>query len=142
MRSLNRVTLHSILVSVLAITLSMAAMTLGTRPAKAAPLAYVTNRFSDTISVIATASNAVVATIPVGDLPVGVAITPNGKFAYVTNQSSATVSMIATASNTVVAIIPVGDNPVGVAITRKSVVTRIGNAGFTCSAVSNGSGAP
>jgi YVTN family beta-propeller protein len=87
MRALNRVTLHSILVSVLAITLSMTAMTLGTRPAKAAPLAYVTNRFSDTISVIATACNTVVATIPVGDGPEGVAITPNGKFSYVTINS-------------------------------------------------------
>ena len=59
MRSLKHVTLHSILVSAL-ITLSMAAMTLGARPAEAHPFAYVTNSGSDTVSVIATASNTVV----------------------------------------------------------------------------------
>jgi YVTN family beta-propeller protein len=66
MRSLKRVTLHSILVSAL-ITLSMAAMALGARPAEAAPFAYVVNTGPNTVSVIATASNTVVATIPVGN---------------------------------------------------------------------------
>ena len=64
MHSLKRVTLHSILVSIL-IMLSMAAMTLGARPTGAAPFAYVTNFNSGTVSVISTASNTVVATIPV-----------------------------------------------------------------------------
>ena len=38
--------------------------------------AYVTNANDNTVSVIATASNTVVATVPVGNQPVGVAITP------------------------------------------------------------------
>jgi len=40
--------------------------------------AYVTNLSSNTVSVIATATNTVIATIPVGVFPVNVAITPNG----------------------------------------------------------------
>jgi YVTN family beta-propeller protein len=60
--------------------------------------------------VIATATNTVVATIPVGrDDPNGIAVTPDGAHAYVTNVIDSTVSVIATASNTVVGSpIPVG----------------------------------
>jgi len=38
--------------------------------------AYVTNLFSNSVSVINTASNTVVATVGVGNFPAGVAITP------------------------------------------------------------------
>jgi YVTN family beta-propeller protein len=107
MHSLKRVTLHSILVSVL-IMLSMAAMTLGARPAGADPFAYVTNFKSGTLSVISIATNMVVATIPVGSNPHDVAITPEGQL------DSGTVSVISTASNTVVATIPAGTTPLGV----------------------------
>jgi YVTN family beta-propeller protein len=78
---------------------------------------YVTNFRSNNVSVIATASNTVVATVPVGVSPQGVAVTPDGKHAYVTNDVlSGTVSVIATASNTVVATVPVGFFPVAVGI--------------------------
>jgi YVTN family beta-propeller protein len=69
------------------------------------------------VSVIATATNTVVATVPVGIHPVGVAITPDGTHVYVANAFSDTVSVIATATNTVVATVPVGRDPFGVAIT-------------------------
>ena len=39
-------------------------------------VAYVANKVSNSVSVIATASNTVVATVPVGEGPSGVAITP------------------------------------------------------------------
>jgi len=39
--------------------------------------AYVTNVNSNNVSVISTATNSVVATVPVGTGPVAVAITPN-----------------------------------------------------------------
>src|SRR5688500_13470854 len=48
--------------------------------------AYVTNQGSNNVSVIATATNTVTTTVPVGDSPGAVAITPDGAFAYVTNQ--------------------------------------------------------
>ena len=47
--------------------------------------AYVTNELDGTVSVITTATGAVSAPITVGKVPVGVAITPDGKRAYVTN---------------------------------------------------------
>jgi YVTN family beta-propeller protein len=85
-------------------------------PAKATTFGYVANAEGSTISVIATNNNTVVATIPVGAIPIGVAATPDGTRAYVTNQNSDTVSVIDTASNKVVATIPVGQLPDGVAI--------------------------
>jgi YVTN family beta-propeller protein len=86
------------------------------------PLAYVTNQVEATVSVIDPANNTLVATIPVGDNPNGVAITPDGTRAYVTNlgtvnELATTVSVIDTANNTVVATIPAGKLPFGVAIT-------------------------
>jgi hypothetical protein len=53
--------------------------------------------------VIDTANNTVVATVPVGSFPNGVAITPNGAFVYVSNRNDTTVSVISTATNMVVA---------------------------------------
>jgi YVTN family beta-propeller protein len=81
----------------------------------------VANTGPNIVSVIATASNTVVATIPVGNSssgPFGVAITPDGNFAYVTNNNSNTVSVIGTGSKRVIATIPVDNTPAGVAITH------------------------
>jgi YVTN family beta-propeller protein len=86
-------------------------------PAKATTFGYVVNAVDNTVSVIDTASNAVVATIPVGTLPVGVATTPDGTRAYVTNAGDNTVSVIDTAKNTVMATIPVVGEPQSIAIT-------------------------
>ena len=76
----------------------------------------MTDASSNTVSVIDTATNTVVATIPVGDHPFGIAITPDGTRAYVTDIISRTVSVIDTATNTVVATSPI-EEPFGIAIT-------------------------
>ncbi|MEO0228367.1 MAG: beta-propeller fold lactonase family protein [candidate division WOR-3 bacterium] len=55
---------------------------------------YVTNAGSDNVSVIRTSDNTVVATIPVGDCPFGVAALPNGNYLYVANFLSHNVSVI------------------------------------------------
>jgi YVTN family beta-propeller protein len=77
--------------------------------------AYVTN-VSGTVSVIDTTANTVVATIPVGIFPSGVAITPDGTRVYVTNIFNS-ISVIDAATNTVVVTIPSGQFPTGIAIT-------------------------
>lgn len=81
----------------------------------AAPRAYIANRGSATVSVIDTASDQVVATIPVGASPWGVAVGPGGERIYVTNSRSNTVSVIDGATQTVIATIPVGLQPMGIA---------------------------
>ena len=87
-----------------------------TSVAAASPFAYVANSSSNTVSVIETATNTVVATVPVGDHPTGVASTPDGAFVYVTNQGG-TVSVIETATNTVAATVPIGPFSTDIAIT-------------------------
>ena len=77
--------------------------------------AYVTN-LAGTVSVIDTTTNTVVATIPVGIFPSGVAITPNGTRVYVTNIFNS-ISVVNAATNTVVETIPSGQFPTGIAIT-------------------------
>ena len=47
--------------------------------------AYVTDSNDDTVSVINTATNTVIATIPVGTSPGDVAVNPDGTRVYVTN---------------------------------------------------------
>jgi len=72
----------------------------------AAQNAYIPNS-GDNVSVIATATNAVIATIPVGSSPAGAAVTPDGTRVYVTNAGSGTVSVIDAATNAVTATVPV-----------------------------------
>ncbi|MGW9027632.1 YncE family protein [Streptomyces sp. NPDC055722] len=81
------------------------------------PDAYVANGGSGNVSVIDTRTNTDVATIPVGTMLLGIAITPNGRRAYVATASSNNVQVIDTTTNTVVASIPVGRAPDAVAIT-------------------------
>lgn len=67
--------------------------------------------------MIDTSTNTVVATAPVGVIPVGVAMNPGGTRAYVTNFVSNTVSVIDTSTNTVVATVAVGTGPNNPAVT-------------------------
>lgn len=68
------------------------------------------------VSVISTATNTIIATVPVGLRPEGVAVTSDGKKAYVANSFSGTVSVIDTSTNTVTTTINVGGEPHGVAV--------------------------
>jgi YVTN family beta-propeller protein len=68
------------------------------------------------VSVIDTASNQVVATIPVGQRPWNMALTPDGKKLYVANGRSNSVSVIDTAKRVKLRDVAVGKLPWGVAI--------------------------
>jgi YVTN family beta-propeller protein len=93
------------------------------------PFAYVTNQFSNTVTVIDTPTHTVVTTISLcadcAPGPKGLAVTPNGKFVYVANSSAGTVSVIDTSTNTVsqTIILPLvvecdcSPSPIAVAIT-------------------------
>jgi gliding motility-associated-like protein len=76
--------------------------------ATSASFAYIANGGDNTVSVINTLTNLVVATITVGQGPISVSVNPDGSRVYVTNSIPSTVSVINTATNTVVATIPVG----------------------------------
>ncbi|MHC1757730.1 MAG: PKD domain-containing protein [Methanosarcina sp.] len=80
------------------------------------PYAYITNSGDNNVSVIDTATDKVTAMIPVGNYPMGVAVTLDGKKVYVTNLNDNTVSVIDATKNKVTATIPVGSDPRGVAV--------------------------
>src|SRR5438445_13565499 len=96
-----------------------------------APQAYITNLNDNTVSVIDTASNTVMATVPVGNFPNGVAVTPDGAHVYVGNQGDGlvpgTVSVIDTATNKLTATVMVGLFPFGVAVTPDGAHVYVGN---------------
>ncbi|WP_458683656.1 YncE family protein [Prescottella equi] len=89
------------------------------------------------VSVIDTATNSVIATVPIGKRPTSIAIAPDGARVYVTNQGdgfwlnpetnspvcvnadgcNGMVSVIDTATNTVTATVPTDGRFIGVAIT-------------------------
>ncbi len=89
--------------------------------------AYVTNEASNTVSVIDIANDTVIATIPVGTGPVGVAVSPDATKVYVPNNANDDVSVIDTATNTVTTTIPVGDFPLGVAFTPDGTKVYVTN---------------
>jgi gliding motility-associated-like protein len=78
--------------------------------------AYVPNTGSNNISVINSITKNLVTTIALGDNPVGVAISPDGKRVYVTNKFTQTVSVINAITNTVIGSIPVNFDPFSLAV--------------------------
>lgn len=101
--------------------------------------AYVTTLGTDTVAVIDTVSDTVVATIAVGGGPFGVAVSPDGSRAYVANAFDGTVSVIDGSSRTVIATITVGPQPLGIAVspdgTRAYAVSVGDGTGGTVSVI-------
>ena len=99
--------------------LVFAACTQMIQPAFAAPAAkaYVANFKDNTVSVIDTEAGRVIATVPVGAGPHGMAITQDGRTVYVSGDGSSSLDVIDTAIDKVVKTINVGKTPNGVALT-------------------------
>jgi YVTN family beta-propeller protein len=106
---------------------------LGQAAADVVSMAYVTNPSADSVAVVDTQTNTVVARIPVRDSPGAIAVNSAGTRAYVTNFSSGTVSVIDTASDAVVAEIPVGglgSGPASVAVNPAGSRAYVSSAFF------------
>jgi YVTN family beta-propeller protein len=104
------------------------------------PLAYVSNSLDNSVSVIDLNAQKVIATIPVGMIPYGLQISPDGRFLYTINRGNGSlgtnagsdISVVSTATNKVVATINL-NNPDGFAIA--GIVSNDGSKLY----VSNGS---
>ena len=81
---------------------------------------YVTNEFSNTLSVINGVTDSKADTISVGSFPYGVAVNPFNDRVYVTNRGSNTVSVIDGPTSTKLSNISVGNSPVGIAVNPSS----------------------
>lgn len=81
-----------------------------------APLLYVTNTMSNSVSVISLTTNQVIKTVKVGREPRGIAVGPDAANVYVTNFLDNSLSVIDVATNTVKATVAVGKGPAGIAV--------------------------
>lgn len=89
--------------------------------------AYVTLVNDNAVAVVRTDTNEVTQTIPVGDRPRGIAVSPDGNEVYVANAGDGNVSVINTDTKTVVATIPVGDEPQGIAFASDGATAYVTN---------------
>lgn len=83
----------------------------------AGPKAYVGNFKDNTVSVIDTEANRVVATVPVANGPDGILISADGAQVFVAGSSAAALTVITTADDRVSRSIDVGQGPQGLALT-------------------------
>ncbi|WP_019912725.1 S-layer homology domain-containing protein [Paenibacillus sp. HW567] len=77
---------------------------------------FVTNRGSNSVSIIDPATDTVISTLPVGLAPHGVAFNTDGSKAYVANQGGGSISVIDTGSLTVTNTIPVPGSPTAMVV--------------------------
>ena len=98
--------------------------------------AYVSG--NNAVSVINTATNAVVATITTnGGQSYAVAVSPNGQRVYVTNTGTNRVSVINTATNAVIANVNVGNVPAGLSVSPDGARVYVANYGSNTVTVIN-----
>jgi YVTN family beta-propeller protein len=101
--------------------INLASITVGTTPLDVAvspdnSRVYVTNTGSSTVSVINTASNTVIATVPVAAGSItNLAVSPDNSKVYVVSQNTNTIQIISAATLTVTGSIAVGTTPIDVA---------------------------
>ena len=93
-----------------------------------ATTAYVVNATDNTLSVIDTRKNTVLANVPVGVSPDSLAVNPAGTLVYVANATDNTVSVIDAATNLVTATVPVGSNPSGVTVNPAGTSVYVTNS--------------
>jgi len=99
------------------------------------------NSNCNSVSVINTAVDTVIQTIPVGNIPTGICVSPDGTRVYVANSNDNTVNVINTITDSIIETIYVGGRPQGVSITpdgkKVYVVNQFGNSLSVISSTSN-----
>lgn len=106
-------------------------------PVTNAGFAYIANSSANTVSVVNTATNTVVATIPTRLSPTSVSVSPDSSRVYVVCVQSNEVSVINTATDTVITNITGFYNPWGIVVSPDGKKAYVGNrASGTVSVVS------
>ncbi len=122
--------LSTAVLGLLALIGSLSVAVVGASPAHAVPnRLYVANIATDSVVVLDTTTNTVIAVVFVGDLPADLAVSPDGSVVYVVNRGSNTISVIDADTNLVVDTIGVGTNPFDVAFSPDGTRAYVPNAG-------------
>ncbi len=98
-------------------------------PANYREYAYVTNRGSNTVTVLDIVNMRQDRVLPVGNDPSGVAVNPARHEVYVVNSGSGTVSVINARSNTVAATIRVRRKPYSIDVDKQGRRAYVANSG-------------
>lgn len=101
------------------------------------PRAYVVNAASNSVSIVDTGTNAVVAKVAVGLMPLHIALSPDGLKAYVTNSLSQSVSVIDTVQNTLISTVRVGLAPSDIVVALNGTYVYVSNPGSKTVSVIN-----
>src|SRR5206468_7670588 len=103
---------------------SLATPTVTPAPPAIRSFAYVTNLDDDTLSVIDTTSQKIVATIPVGHLPMEIAVTSDGSLGYVSDADG--VTLVDLSAQIGIGHISTGGEPSDIAVASNGIayVTR------------------
>src|SRR4029077_1538264 len=91
------------------------------------PLLYVSNELRNTISVVAARTNAVIATIPVGHRPRGMALSPDKRTVYVALGQDDALGLIDVASGRMTGTIPANRDPELVLLSPDGKVAYVSN---------------
>lgn len=90
--------------------------------------AYVTNSLADTVSVIDTGTNTVVATYDVDGYPMGVGVSPDGSRVYVTSVYANSLSVLDAASGRVLSRTRIGDYPADLVVSPDGSRVYVANS--------------
>jgi YVTN family beta-propeller protein len=88
---------------------------------------YVVCQASDELRVVDLEPGKVVAVVPLGRAPRGIALSPDGTHIYVTNSTDDTVSVIDAAALKVTRTLPTGFEPAGIVIDRTGDTLYVAN---------------
>jgi len=97
-------------------TVGMLLLLMASAVAAGGPKAYVGNFKDNTVSVVDTGTNTVIATVPVATGPHGMASSADGRFVYVSGDGSSEVSVIDATTDRVAQPIDVGKSPHGLTV--------------------------
>jgi YVTN family beta-propeller protein len=93
------------------------------------PHAYIPDIEKDIVDVIDLKANELVATLDVGEHPLGVAISPDNTRVYIGNNESNSISVIDTRTNQVIQTVPVGEEPMGLCVSSDGSKVYVANIG-------------
>jgi YVTN family beta-propeller protein len=79
-------------------------------------IAYISNRGSDSISIVDLEKRTVISEVEVGNKPYGVVVSPDGETLYIAEQGSDRLSILDTKSLEITAQLDIEDRPSGLAI--------------------------
>src|SRR5262245_44037584 len=102
-------------------------LALGFARAGAEPRIFLPTEKSDDVTVVDASTRTVVATIPVGKRPRGVAVSPDGKLVYVSNSISDSLSVIDAKTLKVLRTVPAGIDPEGLTVNRAGTTLYVVN---------------